>query len=74
MPDMDLPNTNIGFDGAYDQLEYCFGLVRDKLGEPKYERLLTMAREARARFAEGENKAGRFLLQDMLKILRHRNR
>lgn len=72
MPDMKLPNTDLGMDGAYERLEHSLGLVQDRLGEERYRQLIDMARESKQLLIEGELKKGLFLLQDMRKILSRR--
>ncbi len=72
MPDMKLPNSDLGMDGAYAQLEHSLGLVQDKLGEEHYRRLVDMARVSKEALVDGELKKGLFLLQDMIKLLNRR--
>lgn len=69
MPDMELPNTDLGMDGAYEQLEHSFGLVRDQLGEELHGQLVAMAHESRQKLVDGDLKEGLRLLQDMRKQL-----
>lgn len=70
MPDMELPNTDLGLDGAYEQLEYSLGLVREKLGDARYHQLVDMARQSKQMFVDDDLKNGILLLQDMRKLLR----
>jgi hypothetical protein len=72
MPDMELPNTALGLDGAYQALEHSLGLIRSRLGDEKHDRLIDMARESKQLFVDGRNRDGRFILQDMHKLLRGR--
>ncbi|MFZ5748782.1 MAG: hypothetical protein ACOY45_14150 [Pseudomonadota bacterium] len=72
MPDMELPNTDLGMDGAFAQLEHSLGLVRAKLGDDKYHRLIEMARESKRVFIDGDDLGGRVILADMKKLLRTR--
>ena len=72
MPDMELPNSGLGFEGAYAQIEESFGIVRTKLGEDKYLALIDMARKSRNLFAVGSNKEGRKVLMEMKKQLNWR--
>lgn len=72
MPDMELPNSDLGLDGAYESLEHSLGLIRPKLGDEKYQRLIDMARQSKQLFVDGHNRDGRFILQDMHKLLRGR--
>jgi hypothetical protein len=72
MPDMALPNTDLGLDGAYQSLEHSLGLIRSGLGDEKYHRLIDMARQSKQLFVDGQNRDGRFILQDMHKLLRGR--
>ena len=72
MPDMNIPNTDLGLDGAYAQLEHSLGLVKAKLGEERYTQLIDMARRSKEHFVDGQNKDGRFMLQDMKKLLNKR--
>ena len=69
MPDMELPNSGLGFDAAYEQLEHSLGLVKAELGEARYHRLVDMARESKRKFGEGDIRSGCFLLQDMRKLI-----
>lgn len=67
------PNRNI--DSRFHQLVEGFGLVRKKLGEDRYARLIDMAARAKALFADdptdsnGKTDAGRELLYDMEDVL-----
>jgi len=72
MPDMELPNTGLGFDGAYEQLEHSLDLVRTKLGDERYDALVSMARQSKQLFAEGRSKEARSTLYAMKKVLRNR--
>jgi hypothetical protein len=72
MPDMKLPNTDLGMDGAYERLEHSLGIVRETLGEHRHRQLVDMARESKQRLVGGQLKEGLFLLQDMRKLLGRR--
>ncbi|KQS01491.1 hypothetical protein ASG11_17715 [Sphingomonas sp. Leaf357] len=67
------PNRNI--DSRFHQLVEGFGLVRKKLGEDRYARLIDMAARAKALFADdptdsnGKTDVGRQLLYDMEDVL-----
>lgn len=69
MPAMKLPNTDLGMDGAYEQLEHSLGIVQKNLGEERYRRLIDMARISKQNLVDGHLKEGLFLLQDMKKAL-----
>jgi len=70
MPDMQLPNTDVGFEGAYEQLENGFALVRDRLGDEKYDKLMDMLRDSKTYFLGGNSKCGRNILRDMKRLLK----
>lgn len=72
MPDKELPVTGLGFDGAYEQLAHSLGLVRAKLGEDRYEALISMARQSKQLFVEGKHKEARSTLYEMKRVLRNR--
>lgn len=73
MPDMNLPNTDLGMDGAYQRLERSLGIVRDKIGDERYHQLVEMARESKQKLVEGHLKEGLFLLQGIRKLLGNRS-
>jgi hypothetical protein len=70
MPDMELSNSGLDMDGAYAQLEHSLGLIRKKIGEEKYHALVQMGRASKQKFVENKTKDGRFLLQDMSKLIK----
>lgn len=72
MPDMELPHTNLGLDGAYALLEESLGIIRSKIGDEKYHTLIAMARESKQHFGEGDDRSGIHMLQDMGELLRKR--
>ena len=69
MPEYPMPVSNAGMDETYAELEDSLGIVRAKIGEIKYEKLIAMARQSKQFFVDGKDKEGRFLLQDMQKLL-----
>lgn len=69
MPEYPMPGDGIGMDESYAELEDGLGIVRAKIGEIKYEKLILMARQSKQFFVDGKDKEGRFLLQDMQKLL-----
>lgn len=70
MPDMEI--IGLDMDGAYAQLEHSLGLVKARLGDERYTQLIDMARRSKQHFVDGQNKDGRFMLQDMKKLLNKR--
>lgn len=58
-----------GVDGAYSELEHSLSLIRSKLGDTKYEKLLEMSRKSQQFFAEDKLKEGSFMLQDMHELI-----
>lgn len=69
MPDMKLPNSDLGIDGAYERLEQSLKIVRARLGDDLHARLTDMARDSKRKLEEGQLKEGLFLLQDMRSML-----
>lgn len=75
----DFPNRNI--DSEFNKLTQGFGLVRKKLGEERYARLMDLAARAKAQFAadqqdtNGKTDEGRALLfeiEDEIQAARRR--
>jgi hypothetical protein len=68
------PNRNI--NSRFHQLTEGFGVVRKKLGEERYERLIDLAARTKALFADdpedtnGKTDQGRALLYEMEDVLR----
>ena len=69
MPEYPMPVSNTGMDESYAELEDGLAIVRVKIGEIKYEKLIQMARQSKQFFVDGKDKEGSFLLQDMQKLL-----
>ena len=70
LPDMELSNSGLDMDGAYEQLEYSLRLVRKRLSDERYHVLLGMARASRQLIIDGKLKEGLFILQDMKNVLK----
>jgi hypothetical protein len=69
IPDMNLPNSDQGLDGAFQGLEHSLGLIRGNLGDERYHRLVAMAHESKQLFLDGRDRDGCFILQDIYKLL-----
>ena len=61
-----------GVPGAFRDLQDGLNLIRKRLGEKLYLQLSEMAEASHAHFKAGEDRQGRFILQDMDEAMRQR--
>ena len=69
MPDDPMPVSKMGMEETYFELFASLEIIRSKIGEAKYNKLIDMAAESKKLYEFGDDKAGCFMLQDMQKVL-----
>ncbi len=56
-------------DKEYDLLFECLGIVRKRIGEARYDKLIDMAQRSKQLFVDGNNRAARTMLANMEKVV-----
>jgi hypothetical protein len=72
-PDYFDPEEDMTCERAFEDLLEGLALARKKLGEERFVALVGMANEAKDLYANGDERAGGFKLQDMKAYLRSRS-
>ncbi len=69
MPDIPMPVTGDGIDEAYGLLHESLEVVRKRIGDDRFNRLMEMAQQSKQLFIDGSDREGRAVLTDMIEVI-----